>query len=405
MKYVYLMLSWTSGIILISVGLLTIVSSPLASLTLLVGSLFLLPPSRDFCYSLTKISLTPKFRSIVIISLLVAFPILLNQSIERERLARIAQEDADRTKKAQQIKDDNIAFFNANREQIISEAQSALTNSDYQLAINISQKYLTSDDSKLIEINKLATEYLRAINEAEHFAKKEEQRKARVNDLLARLSTVPEGDIKQLREIYQELTRHDPDNTNYQEQLVSYSKKYKEIEVQQEQARKEQEAKAEFDKSKRIIEAIESRYQENAKTLGKYYANTDQIKNGNTDILQLELVIVTHKNANDKQAKALAAKAGTLKYKVAQQVRQMYASSVEEIFMKTGIDARVSAIGSEKRQLKISYALMSQPLVYKFQNEIKISDQARTLGFSSIVYTNGFDSSLGKTWTVEISKK
>jgi len=34
-------------------------------------------------------------------------------------------------------------------------------------------------------------------------------------------------------------------------------------------------------------------------------------------------------------------------------------------------------------------------LVYKFQNEMKLDDQARTFGFKKIIYTDGYDS----TWT------
>ncbi len=87
---------------------------------------------------------------------------------------------------------------------------------------------------------------------------------------------------------------------------------------------------------------------------------------------------------------------------VEQQSRELYASSLSEIFIKSGMDVEVSATGREKKRLRISYALMSQPLIYKFQNEIKIQSQAAPLGFTQIVYTNGFESSMGKTWTVEL---
>ena len=40
----------------------------------------------------------------------------------------------------------------------------------------------------------------------------------------------------------------------------------------------------------------------------------------------------------------------------------------------------------------------SYPLVYKFQNEMKINDQARVFGFKKIIYTDGYD----ETWTVDL---
>lgn len=404
MKNVYLVLAWAFGIIFSVFGLITLVSSPLAGLMMIIGSLFLLPPIRNFFYTLTNISLSPKARSVAVFSLVIAFSIFLNQSLEIERQARIAQEEAERTQKAQKIRDENIAYFSANREQIISRAQTALLDEDYQSAIDACSKYIASGDSALIEINKSATDQLRAIKEAERLAKEQEEMQVRVNALLDRLKTVADTDAKQLRDVYQELTKYVPDNIEYQQKLASYSKKQAEIEAQEEKARQEQVAKADFKKSVSVFAEIETRYQENSKALGKYYATADQLKRGDADMFQLAFIITKYENANDKQAKALASKATTLQSKVAQQLRQMYASSVEEIFMKTGIDAKVTATGKEKRQLKLSYPLMSQPLVYKFQNEIKLENQARPFGFTSIVYTNGFDGSLGQTWTVDLSK-
>jgi hypothetical protein len=66
------------------------------------------------------------------------------------------------------------------------------------------------------------------------------------------------------------------------------------------------------------------------------------------------------------------------------------------------MDVKARALGKEKKQLRIVYALMSQPLVYKFQNEIKLNEQATKVGFSKLVYTNGFESRFGQTWTVDL---
>jgi hypothetical protein len=41
---------------------------------------------------------------------------------------------------------------------------------------------------------------------------------------------------------------------------------------------------------------------------------------------------------------------------------------------------------------------MSKPLVYKFQNEMKLDDQARALDFNKIIYTDSYDS----TWTEDL---
>ncbi len=62
------------------------------------------------------------------------------------------------------------------------------------------------------------------------------------------------------------------------------------------------------------------------------------------------------------------------------------------------MDVKVSASGLKKDQLRLKYVLMSQPLVYKFQNEMKISDQAAVFGFKKVIYTDGYD----ETWTVDL---
>jgi hypothetical protein len=77
---------------------------------------------------------------------------------------------------------------------------------------------------------------------------------------------------------------------------------------------------------------------------------------------------------------------------------------VEQIFVKSGMDAKVSAIGANKTRLRVVYVLMSQPLIYKFQNDIKLDEQARQFGFTRLEDTNGFDSELGRTWTVDLTK-
>lgn len=159
---------------------------------------------------------------------------------------------------------------------------------------------------------------------------------------------------------------------------------------------------AEFAKQKEIVAQIEQRLKENAQQLKKYYASADQVKQSELDIVQLALVKGAYSTSKKAEQQALSKQASALLPQVSQQARTMYASALEETFVKNGFDMKVKATGKDKTRLRLSFALMSQPLVYKFQNEIKIADQARPLGFTSIVYTNGFESSLGQTWTVKL---
>lgn len=153
----------------------------------------------------------------------------------------------------------------------------------------------------------------------------------------------------------------------------------------------------------RAISQIEQRLKDNRESLKKYYSTPEQVKQAGMDIIQLTVAKVAYsESGKTKEEKALGRKAAALIPQVSQQARELYASSIEEIFIKNGMDVKVSARGKEKKLLRISYALMSQPLVYKFQNEAKVSEQATPLGFTKLEYTNGFESSLGKTWTIDL---
>ena len=150
------------------------------------------------------------------------------------------------------------------------------------------------------------------------------------------------------------------------------------------------------------IKQIEQRIKDNRERLKKYYATSEQVNKGTVDVLLLSVTKELYSKGKSKEEKELSQKAAKLLPQAKLQVRELYASSVEEIFVKNGMDVRVSATGKDKSQLRIIYALMSQPLVYKFQNEIMLDEQAKTFGFSTLVYTNGFESSLGKTWTINL---
>jgi hypothetical protein len=154
--------------------------------------------------------------------------------------------------------------------------------------------------------------------------------------------------------------------------------------------------------AKVTMESIQGRLDENRTHLKKYYADDRRVTQSGSDQVQLATVLVQFEGSKDKGDKKLAVQAKALQAQVAQQTRDMYASTLEEIFIKNGIDARVRTSGSVKDRLNVTYALMSQPLVYRFQNEMHLDEQARKMGFKKLVLSNGFESELGKAWTFDL---
>ena len=150
--------------------------------------------------------------------------------------------------------------------------------------------------------------------------------------------------------------------------------------------------------SKTTVDEVESRLKENAEKLKKYYGTADQVKEATANLIKLAVVKGLYEDSKVKEEKNLSSRADLLIAKVSQQQRMLYASTAEEIFVRNGMDVKVTASGAKKDQLRLKYVLMSQPLVYKFQNEMKINDQARVFGFKKIIYSDGYD----ETWTVDL---
>jgi hypothetical protein len=151
------------------------------------------------------------------------------------------------------------------------------------------------------------------------------------------------------------------------------------------------------------VQQIEQRIKDNKESLKKFYSTSDSVTQVTTDIIQLTMIKSENsKSDSSAENKALGKRAGKLLPQLEQQSRTMYASSLENSFMKNGLDFKVSATGKELKQLRLVYALMSKPLVYKFQNDMKIDSQATMMGFSKLVFTNGFESDLGETWTIDL---
>lgn len=150
--------------------------------------------------------------------------------------------------------------------------------------------------------------------------------------------------------------------------------------------------------SKKTVNEIEARLKDNTERLKKFYGTTDQVKESTGDLIKLAVVKGLYAESSIKEEKNLSSHADLLIAKVSQQQRALYASTAEEIFVKNGMDIRVSASGTKKDQLRLKYVLMSKPLVYKFQNEMKFNEQARVFGFKKIIYSDGYD----ETWTVDL---
>lgn len=216
-KYLYLTLNWVFGVLFLLAGVLSLVESLLAGFSLIAAAAILLPPVRDFVYSKTNKEFPVKARGISIFILLMAFGFFVGQTQERKEQELAAQQAQEKAENAAQLRQDNIDYFNANREQIISRVKSAIIEKDYQAAISQSNKYLVSGDKELEQLNAQAKDEISAIQKA----KKTEK-------LLAELKSVPTKEYEKNRGLYQQLLNMHPDSELYKNKVAFYAGKIKE---------------------------------------------------------------------------------------------------------------------------------------------------------------------------------
>jgi hypothetical protein len=148
------------------------------------------------------------------------------------------------------------------------------------------------------------------------------------------------------------------------------------------------------------IAEIEGRFDRNKSNLAQgNYPPISAVKTGVNDLLKLSAVAVRSNLTGEKDDAKTVEAANALTGRLSVQLREMYALTMQEAFMKDGMDVHVKATGKAKDQLSLTYVLMSQPLVYKFQNEMHVNEAAKNFGFKKITFTNGFEGEMGSTWT------
>lgn len=136
------------------------------------------------------------------------------------------------------------------------------------------------------------------------------------------------------------------------------------------------------------IDAIAQRIKDNKENLKTHYATQSMLSAANDDIKALD--------SSDSKRTA------KIRPSLEEQRREIYASILTEGAMDKGTGTHATAVGKDKKTLRIEWALMSESLAYRTQKEGVISENANMLGFNKIIYTNGFRSSLGSSWSYDL---
>lgn len=214
MKYVYLTLNWVFGVLFLLTGLLSLVESQLGGLCLIIISLLLLPPSRNFVYSKTSKELPVKAGAITIFALFVAFGVFVGQTQDKKEQDLAVQQAQEKAEKAAIARQENIDYFNQNKEEILAKANAALSEMNYQGVISQTSKYLVAGNEQLQKINTSAKTAIA-----------EKQKAEKTESLLVKLKAVPATELEENKNLYQQLSNMHPDNEKYKEKLDHYTAK------------------------------------------------------------------------------------------------------------------------------------------------------------------------------------
>ena len=152
MKLVYLVFNWVFGVLFLLTGLFSIIESPFGGICLIVISALLLPPVRSFIYLKTNKELSVKVRAISIFVFFIAFGMFIGQSQDRKAQELAVKQAQEQAKKAAQIRQEKIDYFNANCSEIISSLKKSLSEKDYKAVVSKSSEYLVSGDKELKQV-------------------------------------------------------------------------------------------------------------------------------------------------------------------------------------------------------------------------------------------------------------
>ena len=238
MKYIYLALNWTFGILFLLLGFAVMLSVLPAGIALLAVSLLLLPPVRNFAHSATRETIPFKARAVVISILLVVFGFYVAQEESRRSQKREVAKEAQIQAQIAAAQQQDIDYFNQNAVLILAQVREMIADSKYKDAIVLSSEYLASNNTELVALNTEAKEAQAMIDRESIRQSVLAERKEKTQAILAQLQTTPASDLPKSQYLYQQLVSLNPDVPEYANKLKTFSERLKQ---QQEKERLAQE--------------------------------------------------------------------------------------------------------------------------------------------------------------------
>lgn len=212
MKYIYLFLNWTFGVLFLIIGLLLLFELFWAGLSLLAVAGLLIPGVRNFIHAKTNIKIPYNVRAFLVLVLLAASVVFSSQAGRESERQIAAQERKAAEERRARIIQENTDYFLANKEDILSSANEKFDEEDYESVISLLGKYTASGDQELRELHGKAQVNL-----------KEMRRLGQVEALVKELESIPELAHDKQLVVYKQLAELEPGNDTYKTQTLYHS--------------------------------------------------------------------------------------------------------------------------------------------------------------------------------------
>lgn len=197
-----LALGWIFGVLAIFMALPMFFVSFISGLPYLIVALMLLPPAREYTYSITKITLSAKARAIAIVVLIIISMYFSVTSSDKAAMEDAVIEAQEQSANLAAINQKNADYFNQNSASILAQVQKLIDDKRYSEALAASSKYLSSKNVELKKLYDIAIEM---------------DRKEKTESILAEIAKTPESDLNKLAELYAQLVAINPQAAEYKE--------------------------------------------------------------------------------------------------------------------------------------------------------------------------------------------
>jgi len=227
-------IGWSLGVILMTAGLLLMVSDILSGLILIFIGLTFIPKFREFLYKKTNTNLTKSAKQgLYTILFLVFIGSIIYSSIqdsqiraekamqaEHKRQILLVKQQKIKLEKLKKQRDERSKYFQKNKASVIEKIKELGSQKKYDEGVKFINQYIQTHDKELLTLK-------------HDFETQQQQIKInkKTKEILAQLKKIPANQLEKNYNLYKELLKMHPKNSRYSQKMKHYANKIAEVEA------------------------------------------------------------------------------------------------------------------------------------------------------------------------------